>query len=177
MQPGTLLGLPWLAAPPGTQREEIRALKRSLAAVDGVEDLWRRLTRLAAYGLDEVQLSQLSRLISALPDGPGAPPRLKLALLGGGTLSLCGPAIVASALRWDLRVDVIEGGYGSAVTDALDPGSAVRRAEPDMALVAFDRRTLGLDRARLTAGEAEAAVESALATVRSVVEGLRPSVT
>jgi len=48
---------------------------------------------------------------------------LKLGILGDGTLSLLGPAIITSAIRRDLLFEVVEGAYGAAMNEAMDPSS------------------------------------------------------
>src|SRR3954447_11581029 len=121
-----LTSLAWLPPAPGGFREAVRTLKRDVQQSSDPATLWPRLKWLASHALDEVQLSQIARLVGSLPDAEGIPPRLKLGILGDGTLSLLGPAITASALRRDLRVEVIEGAYGSAVSDAMNPASPVR---------------------------------------------------
>lgn len=172
----SLIGLPWLPKPPQDFRDRLRAAKARSEESRGGCELWNGLKALAAFGLDEVQLAQVARAVAGLRVGSGAPDPLRLGVMGGGTLSLAGPAIVASALRQDLRVEVLEGDFGSAVTEALDPGSAMRRAELDALLVAFDCRSLALDRAKLAPGDAEAAVEAAFLTIRTVAENMRPAV-
>jgi FkbH-like protein len=163
--------LAWLRPPPSDFRARLRAARDAAPAA-----AWDEARRLAGYALDETQLSQLARLAGGLEAGGEVPVTTRLAILGDGTLDLLGPAIAASAVRTGLRLEVVTGHYASAVADALDPASAVRASRPDLALVACDRRALGLDAFRASDAEAEAAVESAFAVVRSIVDGLRPSV-
>ena len=117
--------LSWLPAAPENFRQLARALKQSASASPSWPDIWDQLKRLAAFALDEVQLSQLRNILAGLPDHPGLPSRLKLGILGAGdgTLSFLGPAIAASAIRRDLRVEVVEADYGTAMNEAMDPGS------------------------------------------------------
>lgn len=165
-----LSDLAWL--PPA--RSDFRTRLKALAADAGGE-----LLTLATAALDENQLGSLARLAAKLAragEVPAGFSPLRLGLLGDGTLSLLAPAIAGSAVRHGLLIEVIEGGYGTAVQDAADPESAIRCAGVDVALLATDARLLGLDRAVTGAAEAEAAVGGALARVRMIVEGLRPSV-
>jgi FkbH-like protein len=171
-----LTALSWLPPAPEDFRGTLRGLKRDVAAGFDMGGLWQRLRSLASHALDEVQLSQLARLVASLPEADGVPPRLKLGILGDGTLSLVGPAIVASALRRDLRVEIVEGAYGSAMNEAMDPSSTLRRAGLDAVLIACDRRGLGLDRIRASEADAEASVEAAFSTLRAIAENLRASV-
>ena len=167
--------LSWLPSAPAGFSSEVRSLKKDIvASVCG--EPWLALKRLAGYALDEVQLSQVARLLSLLPDKSDAPAPLKLGLVGDGTLSLLGPAISASAVRRDLRVIVEEGDYGSAVREALDQTSPLHAAELDFLLVSCDRRLLGLDKPVLSGAAAKVAVEAAYETIRTIVEGFRRSV-
>jgi predicted enzyme involved in methoxymalonyl-ACP biosynthesis len=170
--------LSWLPVAPENFRQLTRALKQSASASSNWPDIWDQLKRLAAFALDEVQLSQLRNILAGMPDHPGLPSRLKLGILGAGdgTLSFLGPAIAASAIRRDLRVEIVEGDYGTAMNEAMDPGSKMHGAKPDFLLVACDRRGLGLNRTRAAEADSKAAVEAAFGTIRSIVEGLRPSV-
>ena len=113
-----LSNLAWLPAPPENYREMVRVLKRDAQTSFDLESVWERLKGLAAYAIDEVQLAQLARIVAGLPESASLPDRLKMGILGDGTLSLLGPAVVASALRWDLRVEVTEGEYGRAMNEA-----------------------------------------------------------
>ena len=57
---------------------------------------------------------------------------------------------------------VVAGDYGSAMRDAIDPGSEFRGHDLDEALIALDQRMLRLDRARASVAEAGEAVAAAL---------------
>src|SRR4051794_11868846 len=171
-----LTELSWLPSPPEGYREAVRKLKREIQQSSDLEGAWERLKSLAGHALDEVQLAHLAGILRSLPNSTAVPTAIKLAVLGDGTLSLLGPAIAASALRRDLRVEVTTGDYGHAVNDALDPASSVRLAAPDVVLVACDRRVLGLDRAQSSAEAANAAVEMAFGTIRSIAANIRRSV-
>ena len=98
-------------------------------------------------------------------------------MIGSGTLGLIEPAIAASALRHRVVATVIGGDYGSAVQDAIDPAGRFRSAGFDLALIALDHRTLGLDRARATAAEADAAVAAAAAMLDAMIDGLAATAT
>lgn len=165
--------LSWLPRPPGDYRNLVRNVREDVRKGLQPELLWLRTRELAAYSLDEIQLSQVARIVRDLPDSGNLPQIRKLGLIGDGTLSLLGSAIIASALRWDLRIDVFEGHYGSAVSDAISTGSPLRQAKPDAVLLASDRRSLGLDRSVVAPHMAQEIVELAIDTVRSICEGLQ----
>jgi FkbH-like protein len=152
------------------------------AAVDAGEPgsgFYERVVALATAALDEPQLARLARLAAAIAFNPAASQGFssaRLGLVGDGTLALAIPAIVGSGLRHGLLVDIVKGSYGSAVQEAMDPGSPLRTADLDFVLVSSDRRTLGLDVAAADPGDADAAVTGAFERLKVIVEGLRPSV-
>ncbi len=172
-----LSDLAWLPAPSADFRERLRAL-RAEAAQPG-EAYYERVLTLATAALDENQLGQLARLAGSVAEGGAAPAqfgRVKLGVVGDGTLSLLAPVIAGSGLRHGLLVDVVEGAYGSAVQQAMDTSGPLHRAGLDMLLVASDVRALGLSRAADSLADAEARVAGALAQLKMVVDGFRPSV-
>jgi FkbH-like protein len=172
-----LRDLPWLPPAPAGFRDELRALQAEAAGVRA-DDFAQRVIRLATAALDEGQLSKLSRLSATIAAGEPVPglDRVKLGVLGDGTLSFLGPAIAGSALRHGVAVQAVEGDYGRAVQEATDPESGLRTAGLDMALVATDARLLGLDRAAPDAEEAAARVARAFERIRLIAEGVRESV-
>jgi len=172
-----LRDLPWLPPTGPAFREELRALQAEAQGTPAANFV-QRVIALATAAADETQLTRLAKLardIVCRDDIVGLD-RIKLGVLGDGTLSLLGPAIAGSALRHAAAVQVVEGDYSRAVQEATDPESALRRAGLDMALVASDGRLLGLDRAAEDADAAEARVAAAFQRIRMIVEGLRPAV-
>lgn len=173
-----LLEMGWLPSPGSHFRGRLRELQAELDATPA-EDFEHRVLGVATAALDENQLGQLARFAGKMiASGHSLPAfsRVRVGLVGDGTLSLLTPAIVGSALRHGLLLDLVEGGYGSAVQEAVDPGSHLHKAKLDMAVVASDARLLGLDQAAGTRDEAEARVAAAFERVRLIVESLRPSI-
>ncbi|MFZ4746166.1 MAG: HAD-IIIC family phosphatase [Sphingomonas sp.] len=173
-----LSGLDWLLPSPGDFRARLKAVRASVTAAEPPAATEEALYELALHALDLNQLGALattvaSYLTSAPPPGPLA--RLRLGVLGAGTLDLLQPAIAASALRHRVLVDIAGGDYGSAVRDAIDPHSRFRAQTHDAVLIALDHRTLGLDAPRADAAAAQAAVASALDLVAAMVAGLEAS--
>lgn len=172
-----LSDLAWLPAPAADFRDRVRALRAEASAPRA--DLYERAVALATAALDESQLGQIARLARELVTG-GSPParfsQLKLGLVGDGTLSLLAPAIAGSAVRHGLLVDMVEGDYGSAVQDALNPSSALHAAGLNMLLLAADARLLGLGRAAESVEDAERRVGAAFGQLKLIVEGLKPAV-
>ncbi len=166
--------LAWLQEPPADFRAQVKAVRATLA--DGPTE--ERLHELASVRLDLNQLGALaSTVASYLAVAPATGPlaRVRLGLIGSGTLGLIEPAIVASALRHRVLATVIGGDYGSAVRDAIDPSSPLRTAGIDLAMIALDHRTLGLDRPQLAPGAAAAAVAGATQTMAAMIDGLAMS--
>ncbi len=163
--------LAWLREPPADFRAQLKTLRGDLGGIS-VEE---RLHELATARLDLNQLGALASTVAAyLATRPAAGPlaRARIGLIGSGTLTLVEPAIVASALRHRVLATVVGGDYGSAVRDAIDPASAFRAAGLDLAMIALDHRTLGLDRPHLAPGAAEAAVAAAAQTMSAMIDGL-----
>ena len=173
-----LVDLEWLPPAPCDFRERLRALQQELS--DGVpRNFYERLVSLAATSLSEAELTRLAGLSHWIGnsktqvDGLSA---VRLGLMGDGTLSLKGPPIVASGFRHGVFIDVIEGRYNSVVQEAADRSSHIHAARLDFVLIARDVRALGLDRAAASKAEAEEKVDAALAELRLIVNGLRPSI-
>ena len=173
-----LTDLGWLPQPPADFEARVRELRRRIVANETL-GLDAQVTALATAALDENRLHKLSRLAGdILKHRPplGGLHALKVGLVGDGTLSLLGPAIVGTALRHGLILDIVEGGYNSAVQEAVDPTSEIRSAGLDMAIVVPDARLLGLDQAAGSALEADDRIDAAFARTKMIVDGLKGSV-
>jgi FkbH-like protein len=182
--------LGWLEAPPADFRARLKALRSWIAAradttqppTDDAAAIDEALHGLALSALDLNQLGHLAVAAAAhaetAPAGPLA--RLRLGLLGAGTLDLLAPAIIGSALRHRVLATVLRGDYGSALRDAIDPGSEFRAAAVarplDAVLLLPDHRMLGLGQPRLTGAGAETATAAAIGMVEAMVAGLEPLV-
>ena len=171
-----LSDLAWLPSPPADFRDRLRTL-RAEAGSPG-DAFFERTVALATHALDENQLGQLARLgrEAAAGSPPAAFAKLSLGLVGDGTLSLLAPAIAGSGLRHGLLLDVVEGAYGSAVQQAMDPASPLHAAGLDVLLIASDARALGLASAAASLPDAEARVEAAFSQLKLIAEGFRTTV-
>ena len=96
--------------------------------------------------------------------------------MGDGTLSLLATPIVGSGFRHGLRIDVIEGGYNSALQEAVDRTSRMHRSGLDFALIAGDVRAHGLDRAAVSEADAEERIAAAFSSLQMIAKALRSSV-
>lgn len=169
-----LENLEWLLPPPSDFRDRVKALRASITA-GRLEGLEQELVSLANFGLNLSQLEQLARsadmYAKAAPNGDLR--RLRLGLLGDGTQEVIGAALVGTALRHNLLVEVIVGDYGSALQAACDPDSDFRAQDPDFVLVSSDYRTLDLNTGVASTEEADGKVEFAAASLRTIVDGLK----
>jgi len=138
------------------------------------------LQSLAQYGLDLNQLTRLAKAIArAGNEGKSLDPLVpfRLAVLSNSTVDLIVPALVASAARHGIALEVIQPSYDQVAQEALTPDSTVNRAKPDGVLFALDYRALPL---KLTPGDAEASaamVDGAVGYLHALREGIRANST
>ena len=154
--------LAWLPTPP----LEFTALCRALPADSA--DPGPQLQALAGFGLDENQLTRLSRTIEqARQDGRSLAPLVpfRLGIVSNATSHFLVPALVATAARHGIALDCIEAGFDQAMQEALAPDSPLKLAQPDAVLLALDYRGLPL---RATPGDAQAARQTVAAVLDHV---------
>ena len=159
--------LRWLPAPPA----DFARLCRELGECPNPGAVARTL---AGTALDGNQLSRLGRALARLREGgrdmaPLTP--FKLGLLGNGTLDLLAPALIASAARHGILIEVVQADYDQVLQEALSPDSSINRAKPDAVLVALDMRGLPM---RATPGDlaaARATVEASIGFLSSIRTG------
>lgn len=140
----------WLPAAPADFRTQLKAIKPNTEAVG------RQLRFLASHRLDNNKLASLAKAFARLKqnDTDLTPLKyVKLGLISNSTTSLIGPALVATALRYGIALDLIECDYGQAFQAALDPQSEINRTKPNLVLLAIDWRGLPL---QATVGDADA---------------------
>ena len=162
--------LQWLPHPPERFSERLRALANSAGP------LGDELQALASHALDLNQLTKLAKVIgnartSGKPLGPLVP--FRLAVLGNSTIDLIVPALVASAARHGIALELIQPAYDQVAQEALTSNSEVNRSKPDAVLFAFDYRALPL---KLSPGNAEAssaAVHGVLRYLQSLRNGIK----
>ena len=169
-----LENLEWLLPPPPDFRQRIRALREAIAA-GRLEGADAELTALANFGLGVTQLEQLAKTATAY--AAAAPKsslrRIRLGLLGAGTLDVIASAVTATGLRHNLLIEVVVADYGSALQAACDPESEFRAQDPEFVLVSSDYRTLDLASSFVSPEEASAKVEFAASTLRAILDGLK----
>lgn len=164
--------LQWLPRAPREFSERIQSLGNSTVPL-GVE-----LQTLALHALDLNQLTKLAKAIGkARTAGQSLAPLtpFRLAMLSNSRVELIVPALVASAARHGIALEVIESAYDQVAQEALTPDSSVKRSVPDGVLFALDYRALPL---RLSLGDNEdssAIVSGVIRYLQELREGIKAS--
>jgi FkbH-like protein len=162
--------LQWLSRVP----HEFSARLKALGNSDG--PLGRELQALALPALDLNQLTKLAKAINkARGDGKllDTLTPFKLAVLSNSTIDLIVPALVASAARHGIALEVIQPAYDQVAQEALTSGSKVNSSQPDAVLFALDYRAFPL---KLTPGDAAAAsatLQGVIAYLQSLRNGIK----
>jgi FkbH-like protein len=162
--------LQWLPRAPEAFAPALKAVANSTGP------LGRELQALALHGLDLNQLTKLAKVIAkARSDGKSLDPLVpfRLAVLSNSTIDLTVPALVASAARHGIALEVVQPSYDQVAQEALTPGSIVNASMPDAVLFALDYRALPL---KLSLGNAEAAsatVQGAIGYLQALRDGIR----
>jgi FkbH-like protein len=143
--------LQWLPRAPKDYSQKLKAVGVSK------EPLGRELRSLASCALDLNQLTKLAKVVkNARADGRTLAPLVpfRLAVLSNSTIDLIVPAMVATAARHGIALEVIQPSYNQIAQEAFTPDSKVNSSQPDAVLFALDYRALPL---KLALGEREAA--------------------
>jgi FkbH-like protein len=162
--------LRWLQRVPNDISTRLNALKTWTGQIG------RELQAVASYGLDLNQLTKLSRVVvkavaAGRPLDPLTP--FRLALLSNSTVDLLVPALIASALRHGIALEVIQPSYDQVAQEALTPDSQVNRSKPDAVLFALDYRALPL---KLSLGDpvaSSASVRGAIGYLQTLHGGIK----
>jgi FkbH-like protein len=151
--------LQWLPRPPEDYSARLKAWAQSPGP-------WgRELQALALHALDLNQLVKTAKSIDQMRlDGKSLEPLtpFRLAVLSNSTIDLIVPALVASAARHGIALEVIQPSYDQVAQEALSPDSKVNRSKPDGVLFALDYRALPL---RQSLGDAEASASTVLGVI------------
>jgi len=151
--------LQWLQRTPQDFPAKLKALGNS------TNSLGYELQALASHALDLNQLTKLAKVIAKTrADGISVAPLspFKLAILSNSTIDMLVPALVATAARHGIALEVVQPSYDQVAQEAFTPDSKVNRSKPDAVLLALDYRALPL---KLSLGDAEASS----ATIQGVV--------
>ena len=137
--------LPWLKPQP----DNFPDLCRQVGKVSG--ECVKQLRWLSGHALDDNGLYRLAKTFEKvkrsepLEAASGFQP-YRLGLLSNSTTKLIVPSLVGTALRYQIDLQVFEGGFNQVVQDALSPESAIAVGKPDGVLVALDYHGIpGLD--------------------------------
>jgi len=162
--------LEWLARPAADFTTRCKGL---LEAADGAG---REVQSLATCALDQNQLTRLAGFIEKLrAKGADLKPLVpfRLGLLSNSTTDFIVPALVATAARHGISLEVVTGGYDQVLQDALTPESLVNRSAPDAVLLAVDYRSIPTGDVGGDSKKASDAVNASLAYLQAVREGLK----
>ena len=164
--------LQWLPRPPREFRERLKALEI------GPGHLGRELQSLALHALDVNQLTKLAKTIGkARADGRSLDPLIpfRLAVLSNSTIDMIVPALVASAARHGIALDVIQPSYDQVPQEALTPDSKVNSSKPDAVLLALDYRALPLKLSLADAAASSATVQGVMQYLQMLRNGIKTS--
>ena len=159
--------LEWLLPPPGDFSAQVKALGQQAMPGAAVKTL-------ANTAMDANQVARLGRMIARLhKEGAGLEPLkpFKLGLLGNGTLDMLAPAMIGSAARHGILLEVVKADYDQVLQEAVDPHSEINRAKPDAVLVALDVRGYPMRAAPGDLAGTQAAVEEGIAFLQSIRSG------
>jgi FkbH-like protein len=164
--------LQWL---PRAPQDFADRLKR-LASLEAVGLLGREFQSIAQHALELNQLTKLAKAIAkARVAGKSLDPLVpfKLAVLSNSTIDLLVPALIASAVRHGVLLEVIQPSYDQVAQEALTPNSKVNAANPDAVLFALDYRALPM---KLSLGDSDAAnatIQGAIGYLQALREGIK----
>ena len=160
----------WLPRAPQDFQSRLRSLQTS------TEPLGAELRALATHSLDLNQLTKLAKAVRKLKTaGKSLEPLIpfRLAVLSNSTVDLLAPALVASAARHGIDLEVILPAFDQVAQEALNPESTINIAKPDAVLFALDYRALPLKLSPGDAGAAAATIGGALGYLLSLRDGIK----
>jgi FkbH-like protein len=162
--------LPWLCSAPAGFSDRCEALLGT-AGARGTQ-----VRALATHDLDESKLNRLAKVIRSLQARPGALQPLtpfRLGITSNATTHYLVSPLIATAARYGIALECIEGEFDQSLQEALNPDSGMNRSRPDAVLVAIDYRGLPLHSAPSDAAGAEQAIAGALAQIDAITTGFR----
>ena len=136
----------------------------------------RGLQVLARHSLDLNDLTKLAKVLGkGRLDGKSVDPLrpFKLAVLSNSTVDLIVPALIASAVRHGIALEVVQPSYDQVAQEALTPDSKVNSAKPDAVLLALDYRALPLRTSPGNPDAAAATVQGALGYLQTLSDGIK----
>lgn len=169
MSASILSELTWLPRAPHDFRARLKIIG------EGKDRFGQQLRSLAGHALNINQLTSLSKVIQNLSNNardltPLIP--VRLGLLGSATTTLIGPALIASAARHGILLSVIEGEYGQALQEVIDPQSPLNQAKPDFVLLSMNWRDLPLRNCLGNAETSEQSISDTLASIKTITNAV-----
>jgi FkbH-like protein len=134
------------------------------------------LRELAKFSLDENQLRRLYKKTLALQnEHVNLLPltEMKIGIISNATTKLAAPALVGTALRFGISLEVIEAEFNQIAQETFSSDSAFTSQNLNVVLVAIDYRGLPLLPCPGNKDLAEKNVKDCLAYVKSIVNSLR----
>jgi FkbH-like protein len=162
--------LRWLERTPQDFSQRLKALENSAGP------LGREVQALALPALDLNQLTKLAKAIGKVrAEGKSLEPLtpFRLAVLSNSTMDMLAPALVASAARHGIALELIEPSYDQVAQEALTPDSKVNSSNPDAVLLGLDYRALPLKGSLGNPEASSATVQGAIGYLQSLRNGIK----
>jgi len=162
--------LQWLPRVPLDYSQRVKDLGKSSGS------LGHHLQALALHALDLNQLTRLAKVMEKARsvEGSLAPlTQFRLAVLSNSTIDLVVPAMVASAARHGIALEVIQPSYDQVAQEALAPDSKINRSKPDAVLLALDYRALPLKTSLGDSEASSASVQGVLGYLQALRNGIK----
>ena len=162
--------LQWLPRPPQEFSERLKTLGNTESPIG------REIQSLASFGLNLNQLTKLAKAIGKVrSEGKSLDPLtpFRLAVLSNSTIDMIVPALVASAARRGIALEVVQPSYDQVAQEALTPDSRVNSSKADAVLFALDYRALPL---KLSLGDPDASavtVQGAFGYLQALRDGIK----
>ena len=167
-----ILDLPWLPEAPTDFKERCRGL-----AV-GQGEAGVQLGALATARLNSTQALVFRRTLKRLTEQKAdlsALSPLRLAILPSFTMDTIADFIPAAAARQGVAVDLAIAEFDQILQTALNPAAGVFEPRPDVVLILFDHRWIGLNRFAANASGSDV-VTAALDRLRTCVDYVREKI-
>lgn len=162
--------LQWLPRPTPDFRQKLKTLENSTGHPG------RELQALAMQALNVNQLTALANTVKKLRAGGSSLDPLvpfRLAVLSNSTIDMIVPALVASAARHGIALEVVQPLYDQVAQEALTPDSKVNRSKPDAVLLALDYRALPLKLSLADREASSSTIQAAIAYLLMLRNGIR----
>ncbi len=157
--------LQWLPRTPDDFSARLKAIAAFSNDSTSTSPLGRELQSLASSFLNLNQLTKLAKLITAArAEGKSLAPLIpfRLAILSNSTIDYLVPALIATAARHGIDLEIIQPSYDQVAQEALTPNSKVNASKPDAVLFALDYRALPL---KLTPGDPDSSAATAAGAI------------